>query len=772
MSDRRAAGGGGGGAAGGGVFPPLSFQQSFLPAAPAAAAGGGAGAFCALSGISTQQKLDEDIVKLQEVLSRGGGGGDAEKRLFEELNQIRQDLKKPSFLKTIENIYKKPLQNVIQRLLLQKIKTLLKAPLVMDGKFELSLKDCLSQLISATNYYIKLLFKSFYNNSKFRFLFGSGCTIIEFQVAYSALCYFLDNATFALTAGFVPNVRTLTTAFTTAYNSMTKATIETFLQSYGYTPEAATAIVATIMAVSAEQGKFILKGIFLKGVERFENRENHPAAAAAQPPPPSFLQFMNDPGSFFKKVVGAIPLPKLHLLIGAPDAAVSAQAAHTFERFVGYADDATIAQLRLAFPDEVDDVLIDILFKLLLGLSDEDYKDMDKFDIKYWFFNQKLKECLRDKYPELSDEEFNTLCSQQLPKLMRGITEEIMLRIYGSSPELSDSQKVEPSHSQPKDPGDLSLMAKLVEVFKNTTTSVWTHFNCFLGVITPEAAARPRPIMVSELEHPILELNKYIKELKSNNRDNEHFCTALDKCFESFKRTIHITTNKGEKVYVTVYSKDPNKDTGFGAACKDLYAVVRGMGEGVLNQVSTFFEMCFTVGYIVCNVSSDLVLPIPFGGNSVGASMGMADLYMNHIIDAQQIMIFQQRAAADDKEIIPDGAGAPAPVFGAGGGGAPAFGAPVFGAGAPAPVFGAGGGAPAFGDPAFGAGDGGGAATFASNAAADVMSSSSSKGGSKSRKNTKRTRRHSKGRKSSKAAKKTQQRRSSRHRRSSRKGRK
>jgi hypothetical protein len=51
-------------------------------------------------------------------------------------------------------------------------------------------------------------------------------------------------------------------------------------------------------------------------------------------------------------------------------------------------------------------------------------------------------------------------------------------------------------------------------------------------------------------------------------------------------------------------------------------------------------------------------------------------------------------------------------------------------------------------------------------------STSSGKGGSKSRKNTKRTRRHSKGRKSSKAAKKTQQRRSSRHRRSSRKGRK
>ena len=703
----------------------------------AGGSGEGASAVCGLTGISSQQKLGDDIRRLEEVL--GGLPDDTAKiQLFVELKQIKESLANPGFLQQIADSYRKPLHDVSERLLLPRIKKALEAqePAHMNEEFERNLKDCLNALMSATNYYIKLLFKSFYNNSKIRVLFGSACTIIELQVAYSALCYILNNATFVLSASFVPNLSALSATFTTAYNAMTKDTVIAFLKSYGYNDVQAAAIYATIAAVSAEQGKFILKGIFLKGVERFENKENPPAAAAAaggaaaQPPPPSFLQFITDPSSLFRKVADAVPLPKLHLMIGEPGAAVSAVAVNKFKRFVGVVEDTVLRQLINAFPDDAETILVDILFNLLLGLDDADYDDTDKFDIKFSFFIQKLKDCLRAKYRRMTDEQFLTLCGENLPGLNRGLTEDIISRIYGPRKEVPDSQEALASNSQKENPGDPSFKTKVLTVFKTATLGVWEHFTCFLGAITPEQVAPHRSIKVSELEHPILELNKYIEGLKRNTPE---FGDKFDRCFESFKRTIHIRTTTQGNVYVTTEISTPQRPN-FGRACTDLYETLKEIGatvKGLNDKVATFFEMCFTVGYIVCNVSSDLVLPIPFGGNSVGASTAMAERYMDMIIDAQEKMIRQQQAAAAGEEVEPDGNASSA----------------------------GGGDLMGQGDSSAGGGD---------------LMDKGKNGGksrSKSRKNTKRTRRN-KGRKSSKAAKKTQQRRSSRYRRSSRKGRK
>jgi hypothetical protein len=666
----------------------------------------------AACGIRTQQKLGDDIQKIERVL--GGGllpDDDSRRQLFAELRQIRESLETPSFLKKIADSYRKPLQDVSERLLLPKIKIVLRASQQMDVIFENNLKECLNALMSATNYYIKVLFKSFYNNSKIRVLFGSACTIIELQVAYSALCYILNNATFALTVGFIPDVRALSATFAAAYNGLTQVNVIAFLTSYGYTPEAAAAIYATIAAVSLEQGKFILKGIFLRGVNRFENKENPGAggaAAAAQPPPPSFLQFITNPSSLFRMVKGVIPLPKLHLMIGEPGAAVSAVAVDKFQRFIGNVDGAVLEQLRTAFPDNADDVLVDILFKLLLGLDDEDYDDKDKFDIKLGFFIQKLKECIKGKYKEITDEDFHRLCGENLPGLNRGLTEDIISIIYGPHEPMSDSLDVQ-AGSQQRDPGEPSFKTKALEVFKTSSLRIWEHFTCFLGAIIPdESVASPRQqIEVSELEHPVLKLNNYIEELKKTNPELNKD-DKLDRCFESFKRTIHIkTTSQGKVLYVTTEIPNPEKPNDFGGACKDLYLTAKNIGGEAEDTLNEFFEMCFTVGYIVCNISSDLVLPIPFGGNSVGASTAMADRYMNMLIEAHEKMIRQQQAAAAGEEVD----------------------------------------------------------TY------DMSGLGGGKSRRKSRKNTKRTRRN-KGRQSSKIAKKTQQRRSSRYRRSSRKGRK
>lgn len=689
-------------------------------AAGAGGGGEGASAVCGLTGISSQQKLGDDIRKLEEVLGRGLPDDAARIQLFLELNQIKESLAKPGFLHKIADSYRKPLHDVSERLLLPRIKKALGAQeqAHMNEEFERNLKDCLNALMSATNYYIKLLFKSFYNNSPVRVLFGSACTIIELQVAYSALCYILNNATFVLSVGYIPDVSTLSATFTAAYSAMTEVNILAFLTSYGYTPEAAAAIYATIAAVSIEQGKFILKGIFLKGVERFENRENPPAPAPAAAPP-SFLQFITEPSLLFRRVGGAIPLPKLHLMIGEPGAAVSAVAVDKFQRFVGVVEDTVLRQLRMAFPDDADAVLVDILFKLLLGLDDADYNDQDKFDIKFSFFIQKLKDCLRAKYGRMADGNFLTLCGENLPGLNRGLSEDIISRIYGPRKEVDDSQEAQAPESQQQNPGGPSFKTKVLTVFKTATLRVWEHFTCFLEAITPEQVAPPRQVAVSELEHPILELNKYIEELKHKNPE---FGDKFDRCFDSFKRTIHIKTTDHGKVYVTTEISKPERPNDFGRACTDLYATLNAIGATVKDlkdKVATFFEMCFTVGYIVCNVSSDLSLPIPFGGNSVGASTVMAERYMNQIIDAQEKMIRQQEAAAAGLDVEPDVN-----------------------------------------------------ASFAEGSDPMGQGTSGGKSRRKSRKNTKRTRRHSKGRKSSKADKKTQQRRSIRHHRSSRKGRK
>ena len=716
---------------------PDSSTQDFVPLLDdplvehGSAAGGGpdvpVGDVCQLSGISSQQKLGNDIQKIEEVLGRGLPNDDARKQLFDELNQIRESLKERGFLQKIADSYRKPLHDVSERLLLPKIKEVLRAPQNMDEKFENNLKYCLNALMSATNYYIKLLFKSFYNDSKIRVLFGSACTIIELQVAYSALCYILNNATFVLSVGSMPDIRALSVTFTAAYSAMNEVNIIAFLTSYGYTSEQAKAIYATIAAVSIEQGKFILKGIFLRGVNRFENEENPGGAAAApqehpQERPPSFLQFITEPSRLFGRVMKAVPLPKLHLMIGEPGAAVSAVAVDKFQRFVGVVEDTVLRQLRMAFPDDADAVLVDILFNLLLGLDDEDYNDEDKFNIKLGFFIQKLKDCLKAKYGGMTDEQFQELCKENLPGLNKGLTEDIILRIYGPREELPPSQETLAPDSQQQDPGEPPFKTKVLEVFKTATLRVWEHFTCFLGAITPEQVARPRPIEVSELEHPVLKLNNYIEELKRENPGLNN--DKLDRCFDSFKRTIHIKTTRQGKVYVT--TENPENPNDFGGACKDLYKTVKEISVTVKdakNKLATFFEMCFTVGYIVCNISSDLVLPIPFGGNSVGASTAMADTYMNMIIEAQEKMIRQQQAAAAGEQVEADAAPAGAARAGAAGG--------------------------------------------------DYeMNQGGGKSRSKSRKNTKRTRRYSKGRKSSKAAKKTQQRRSSRYRRSSRKGRK
>jgi len=671
----------------------------------------GGGEACQRSGISSQLKLADDIQHIERVLlGHGLPDDDARKQLFNELTQIRESLAKPGFLQQIADSYKKPLHDVSERLLLPRIKIVLRAQREhMDETFENNLKKCLNALMSATNYYIKLLFKSFYNNSKIRVLFGSACTIIELQVAYSALCYILNNATFVLTVGYIPDVRTLSATFTAAYNTMTDVDIIAFLTSYGYTQEAAARIYATIAAVSIEQGKFILKGIFLKGVERYENREN-PQAGAPAAAPPSFLQFITQPSLLFRRVVDAIPLPKLHLMIGEPDAAVSAVAVDEFQRFVDVVEDTVLQQLRMAFPDDTDAVLVDILFNLLLGLDDEDYNDRDKFDIKLSFFIQKLKDCLKAEYGQMTDAEFRILCERELPGLNKGLTEDIISRIYGPREEIPASQQAQPG-SQPTDPGEPSFKTKVLEVFKTASLRVWEHFTCFFGAISSEQVARPKRIEVSELEHPVLKLNNYIEQLK---RDNPDLGKGLDKCFETFKRTIHIETTSQGKVYMTT-DPNPEKDNDFGGACRDLYETFKSIGGKTKETLDTFFEMCFTVGYIVCNISSDLVLPFPFGGNSVGASTAMANHYMNMIIGAQEQMIRQQQAAA--------AAAADADAGAAGG-------------------------------------------------RADGMHQDGGKSRSKSRKNTKRTRRHRKGRKSSKSAKKTKQRRSSRYRRSSRKGRK
>ena len=708
---------------------PDSSTQDFVPLLDdplverGSAAGGGpdvpVGDVCQLSGISSQQKLGNDIQKIEEVLGRGLPNDDARKQLFDELNQIRESLKERGFLQKIADSYRKPLHDVSERLLLPKIKEVLRAPQNMDEKFENNLKYCLNALMSATNYYIKLLFKSFYNDSKIRVLFGSACTIIELQVAYSALCYILNNATFVLSVGSMPDIRALSVTFTAAYSAMNEVNIIAFLTSYGYTSEQAKAIYATIAAVSIEQGKFILKGIFLRGVNRFENEENPGGAAAApqehpQERPPSFLQFITEPSRLFGRVMKAVPLPKLHLMIGEPGAAVSAVAVDKFQRFVGVVEDTVLRQLRTAFPDDADDILVDILFKLLLGLDDEDYNDEDKFNIKLGFFIQKLKDCLKAKYGGMTDEQFQELCKENLPGLNKGLTEDIILRIYGPHEEISDSLKGQPSYSQQQDPGEPPFKTKVLEVFKTATLRVWEHFTCFLGAITPEQVAPPKQIEVSELEHPVLKLNNYIEDLKRENPDLNN--DKLEICFESFKRTIHIKTTDHGKVYVT--TENPEKPNDFGAACKDLYETFKGIGvtaKDAKDKLASFFERCFTVGYIVCNISSDLALPIPFGGNSVGASTAMADTYMNMFIKAQEKMIRQQQAAAAGEQVEADA------------------------------------------DPAgedYEMIEGGGQSRR------------------KSRKNTKRTRRYSKGRKSSKAAKKTQQRRSSRYRRSSRKGRK
>ena len=782
---------------------------------------------CNTTGLNTQRDLTDQLDRLHRAIAanpQNEADAVAREQLFTELSALRESLRAPTFFQKIADKYSEPVKRTVIRLIAEKVKGLLNPQNRNDPDFDRFLIDCLMEMISATNYYLRLLFKSFFNNSAIRLLFGAGCSIIELEIAYYTLRYILNGGLYVISGGFVGNVRDLSRLFSQAYQICSQTEIIAFLLYYGYSPEQAASIYSAIEKMSVEQKKFILKGIFARSIYRIENKEGVQGVQGGPPPPPppSFTDFLRNPALFFTSMPGMIPRPRIHLLIGDPAQSMEAAAANGIEWFVGKVDETIMVQLRLAFPDKPDEILADTLFTLFLDLKGPFTKE--KYDLNLYNFIQKLKKCLMGKYDKMTEQQFHAFCQENYPGLNVGVTEGVIVAVYGQKVAVNDSLEALASNTPRPDPGSPGLQTSFRVGARGFIECICEAWQTFLGGVVPEDAAPPKEIDYSKLEHPLLLLVQHIDLLKKERPDS---AAALDKCFKIFKRNMCIDVVNDQIVLSTTgIHRDDSDD--WGAACRDLYSTMRRIGTFSMNSLTTLFVLFFQLGSMVCDERVEIALPFPFGGNSFAAASTMGDKYVGNLAQVLATMVRQQQDVSMGKQpevseqpdafltrtpiVIKHPAGGDA---GGGGGAAAGGGMTVEGPPPGKKSRDEAGAAFAASDDTLSTGSsgsvserrkrsgpgeegsssddgddggGGGGDDAAAPAAIEGMvvgkegqrgaynqgggNLSSKKSGSKSRKNTKRTRRHSKGRKPSKAAKKTKQRRSSRHRRSSRKGRK
>jgi len=601
---------------------------------------------CRTTGLNTQQELTRQLNLLHQAIEENPlnqANDEARKQLFTELSALRESLSTPTFFQTIANKYSEPVKRTVIRLIAEKVKRLLR-PLNRDRDdpvFDRFLIDCLMEMISVTNYYFRLLFKSFFNNSVIRLLFGAGCSIIELEMAYYTLRYILNGGLYVISGGFIGNVGDLSRLFSRAYQICSQTEIIAFLVYYGYSEQQAASIYSAIEKMSVEQRKFVLKGIFARSIRRIENKEgvgNGPAAA----PAPSFTDFLHNPALFFNNLPAAIPRPKFHLLIGDPAQSMEAAAGDGIEWFAGKVDETILAQLRLAFPDKSDEILADTLFTLFLDLKGPFTKE--KYDLNLYNFIQKLKKCLMGKYT-MTEQQFHVFCQENYPGLNDGVTEGVIGAVYGQKVTVSDSLEALASNTPRPDPGTPGLRTKFGVGARGFIKCICDTWQTFLGGVVPEKAAPLKAIDYSKLEHPLFLLVQHIDLLKKERPESE---AALDKCFEIFKRNMCIDVVDKQKVLSTGIYRDEGDD--WGAACRDLYSTIGRIGTFSKDSLKTLFELFFQLGFMVCDERVELALPAPFGGNSFAAASTMGDKYVGNLAQVLATMVRQQQDVYMEKQ--------------------------------------------------------------------------------------------------------------------------
>lgn len=614
--------------------------------------------------VFVQQQINDFNTKLKQARAPGVGLNPADKRLKDELQSLRERLRKPTFFQEMNTAFREPLQ----REFLTRVYPELKRRFGFnDGHgidsttFDTRLQECLLEMLSARQFYTELGFLAFFKRSFFRLFAGVGCTYFEAEFAFTIASSIINNALFTATLGYA-DMSTIIGALNNAYQSCSKENIITFLTSLGVEPAAASQIFDKIKDFSKEQTKFVLKCLFLKRFVGGITRAEHPNAAQhPQRQRPTFFQMISNPSDLLAYLRSIGP-SGVTGIAGAPQLSLSGRAITSFREIMDSVYPGITAQLNTVFPDTADDEIKMILFKLLLNLNDDSTEE--DFLMKLALLKSALYGRVEDKYIDQGrrPQSFHELCTRVCPGLVGGLTQDTVERIYG--PKLESSQE---SNMGVAGDSVKSTLSK-AELSEGTISRAMSALREFPSTVADhakkwfegwfETPTKPDKIIIktSFRGDATLEFMRACNAIKK--RIDRKYHKSIDAVLSAFKNTVHFDekgnlTLSGETDYDAEVKKFAVNMDLLKKIARQYEGTKQNIKENIRKLLDTFQKAAYQQADDYCQLLSSI--SVPFGGNSLAALNG-GESVIKRITTALEVMI-QSSARAIHEIEDPDDVG-------------------------------------------------------------------------------------------------------------------
>lgn len=607
--------------------------------------------------VFVQQQIDNFNTKLEQARAPGVGLNPADKQLKDELQSLRDRLRKPTFFEEMNTAFREPLQ----REFLTRVYPELQSRFQYSDRhgdsttFDRCLQECLLEMLSARQFYTELGFLAFFKRSFFRLFAGVGCTYFEAEFALTIASSIINNALFTATLGYVPDMRTIIGALNTAYQSCEPENIKTFLSSLGVDPAAASQIFDKIKDFSKEQTKFVLKCLFLKRVVGgITGAERPNAAQPPQRPLPTFFQMISNPSDLLAYLRSIGP-SGVTGIAGAHQLSLSGRAITSFREIMGSVYPDITAQLNTVFPDTADDEIKMILFNLLLNLNDDSTEE--DISIKLAVLKSTLYGCVEAKYKvnnhNMDSTEFRTLCTMVCPGLVGGLTQDTVERIYGPKLESSQESYIAVAGDSVKSTlskAELSegAISRAMSALREFPSTVADHAKKWFGGWF-ETPTKPDEIIIktSFRGDATLEFIKACNDIIKKNT-KKSYRDSIDTVLNAFKNTVHYDEKGNLRLSEdTDYEIELKKFNDCMKLLNEIKTVPKQAQE-ILEILRKFQNAAWEQYSDYCDLLSST--SIPFGGNSL-AMLSATETVIERMTDTLKSMIaLSENVVADIDE--------------------------------------------------------------------------------------------------------------------------
>ena len=604
--------------------------------------------------VFVQQQINDFNTRLEQAGAAGVGLNPADTKLKDELQSLRDRLRKPTFFDEMNTTFREPLTDEVMTHVYQELQDRLQFNNGHGDEsitFDTHLKECLVEMLSARQFYTELGFLAFFKRSFFRLFAGVGCTYFEAEFALTIASSIINNTLFTATIGYAPDIGTIIGYLNTAYQSCTQKSIINLLESLGVSPESAPQIYEKIKDFSKEQIKFVLKCLFLKRVVGgITSAERSSAAQQPQRPRPSFFQMISHPRDLldYLKSIGPSDVAGI---AGAPNLSLSSRAITSFRGFMGDSFKGIKDQLNTVFPDTADDEIKMILFKLLLNLNDDSTED--DIGLALSVLVSALYSCIEAKYPKMTSEVFRKLCKKVCPGLLVGLTQETVASVYGPSIQESSQSStaaVMDQDSPPKHINDADsrqgivsrAMSALRQLPLRLAERAQTWFGGWFERTRKPDEINTRVSIRGDATHQFLKACDAIKKRMPKDDKYDKYATSIDNVLNAFKHTVHYD-EKGD--LKASEETDYDKELRTFNDSMAILSKIKDAPQDVVDMLRKFQNAAWEQYSGYCELLSSM--SVPFGGNSL-AMLTATETVIERMTDTLKSMIVSSDAAVFD----------------------------------------------------------------------------------------------------------------------------